>query len=556
MRKFKAGFIFILAMLISINGALVPVQAAGAGSAAESPEDTVEVRMVQVIAGGIGQKAGEQADPKEEPAVGWQVILVKVVGSNGDKMMKVVTEDLVLDVAGCIYEPRDKESLFVIKKNVLVTAGNIMLTDAVVEGDVHVFAENTTLRNLDVKGTIYIDPVRGNGLKLDNVTAGNVAIWLRRRTGNGNGAAVGESGAVDGSDAGDTNNAGNADDIVSSGDGSGAGNSIDDTADVTGTDKKADSKTGTKAGARDNAGVSDGSGIAVKAAGSGNGVEEGAGNAGGAANIGRTGNTRGDADIRGDKVTGSASDTTKTRDAWYAADTSNDEYTGDASDPSGNPAGPVSRAYMTVADIDSCDSYFVIVNKTRILPADWKPDDLVRLQVTYSGRAAARYLRKEASDALAEMFAAARKEGIELCAVSGFRSYELQQTAFNKHVSQMGLDAAMRVSAMPGRSEHQTGLAIDISSGSMGYSLSKAFANTREGKWLAENAARFGFIMRYPEGKEGITGYDYEPWHFRYVGRDAAMDIAEKGMTLEEYFGLAGSDGEPETPPAAGDPGA
>lgn len=196
------------------------------------------------------------------------------------------------------------------------------------------------------------------------------------------------------------------------------------------------------------------------------------------------------------------------------------------------------KAYLEQVSIDDKNSLTVIVNKTRSLPSDWKPGDLTMLNLSYKGRSEARYLRREASEALTRMFAAARKDGIDLCAVSGYRSYELQKKVFADHVSNMGLKAAESVSARPGYSEHQTGLAVDISSKGMNFTLSESFGETREGIWLDRHAAEYGFILRYPKGKEHITGYAYEPWHFRYVGREMAVDIMNKGLTLEEYFGL------------------
>lgn len=204
---------------------------------------------------------------------------------------------------------------------------------------------------------------------------------------------------------------------------------------------------------------------------------------------------------------------------------------------------PVAALMETVA-IDDCNSRYIVANKSRLLPAGWKPKDLVVLSVPYRGRAEAKYMRKEASNALTQLFAGAKKAGVSLCAISGFRSYELQSSVHNKYIRQLGEKAAVMVSAKAGSSEHQTGLAIDISSKSLNYALSNSFANTREGKWLAKNAAEYGFILRYPKGREAITGYVYEPWHFRYIGRELAVDITKKGLTLEEYFGIAQTDME------------
>lgn len=212
-----------------------------------------------------------------------------------------------------------------------------------------------------------------------------------------------------------------------------------------------------------------------------------------------------------------------------------------ADNPQTVKEGPAVALLETVA-IDDYNSTYVLANKSRLLPAGWKPKDLAAVAVPYRGRSAAKYLRKEASDALTMLFAAAKKDGIELCGISGFRSYELQKSVYYKYTRQLGEKTAEMVSAKAGSSEHQTGLAIDISSKTINYALSNSFANTREGKWLAKNAAGFGFILRYPKGKEAITGYMYEPWHFRYIGRELAADIAKKGLTLEEYYGLVPKD--------------
>lgn len=100
-----------------------------------------------------------------------------------------------------------------------------------------------------------------------------------------------------------------------------------------------------------------------------------------------------------------------------------------------------------------------------------------------------------------------------------------------------GIYVANQTSAKPGESEHQTGLAMDVSSPSVNFQLTQYYGHTREGKWLVENAPKHGFIIRYPEGKEYITGYNYEPWHIRYVGKNAAEFIMNENITLEEYLG-------------------
>ena len=140
----------------------------------------------------------------------------------------------------------------------------------------------------------------------------------------------------------------------------------------------------------------------------------------------------------------------------------------------------------------------------------------------------------EANAALAELQAAAAAEGYDLPTISGYRDFDTQVRLFNQYVRKDGLELAIRYSAPPGQSEHQTGLCFDVAS------LWRTFADTEEGIWLAEHCAEYGFIIRFPAGKEAITGYMYEPWHIRYVGREVAEEImAEPGLTLEEYLGVA-----------------
>ncbi|MCM3129354.1 M15 family metallopeptidase [Paenibacillus provencensis] len=184
------------------------------------------------------------------------------------------------------------------------------------------------------------------------------------------------------------------------------------------------------------------------------------------------------------------------------------------------------------------DAITVIVNKERSLPDGYEPTDLVEPDVPFSFDEPheKRHLRQEAADALEELFAAAEEDNIELRAVSGYRSYDRQVAVFNSSVERNGEEYALRVSAQPGKSEHQTGLSIDVSSPSVGNVLEEILGDTKEGKWLAEHAPEFGFIIRYLEGREETTGYIYEPWHIRYVGKELAPDIAASGLTLEEYF--------------------
>lgn len=145
----------------------------------------------------------------------------------------------------------------------------------------------------------------------------------------------------------------------------------------------------------------------------------------------------------------------------------------------------------------------------------------------------------QARSAFNNMAAAAKKDGINLTAFSTYRSYDYQVGLYNRYVERDGQAAADRYSARPGHSEHQTGLAFDIGEvGQEQHFASSSFANTKGGKWLAKNAHNYGFILRYPQGKEGITGYMYESWHYRYVGNDLAKKIYNQNTTLEEYFGI------------------
>jgi D-alanyl-D-alanine carboxypeptidase len=189
--------------------------------------------------------------------------------------------------------------------------------------------------------------------------------------------------------------------------------------------------------------------------------------------------------------------------------------------------------------IQNPTNLLVLVNKNYSLPSGYVPPDLVRPNVAFSfgdQKVEQSYLRKEAAGALEKMFSVAKKSGIELYAASGYRSFRYQKALYDAEVRQVGQAKASLAEALPGTSEHQTGLAMDIASKSTNLLLTEGFADTSEGKWLNENAHRFGFILRYQKGKEGNTHYEYEPWHFRFVGVKVATIIYEHNWTLEEYF--------------------
>jgi len=157
----------------------------------------------------------------------------------------------------------------------------------------------------------------------------------------------------------------------------------------------------------------------------------------------------------------------------------------------------------------------LVVNKTYPLPSTYAPG-----------------WETEATEPFWTMVAAAKEEGIELRMSSGYRSYSDQEYIYNGYVKRDGQKVADTYSARPGHSEHQTGLAYDLND------LSWDFGDTPEGIWVAENCHKYGFILRYPKGKEEITGYVYEPWHIRYVGVEKAAEIYESGLCLEEFLNI------------------
>ncbi|MDF2908947.1 MAG: hypothetical protein K0R34_4268 [Herbinix sp.] len=198
----------------------------------------------------------------------------------------------------------------------------------------------------------------------------------------------------------------------------------------------------------------------------------------------------------------------------------------------------------TEMDLDP-SSITVFVNKEHAIPKTYKPEKLVTPDVlfnliTYDERT---LMRPEAADALEMLFDGAKRDGIILYGISGFRSYERQYKIFINNIVNKGKTYTLRYSAVPGTSEHQTGLAIDVSAKSLNFKLSSNFASSKEGIWLAKNAHDYGYIIRYPEDSENITGYAYEPWHIRYVGKGLAVYLYENDMTLDEYYQYTPSPG-------------
>lgn len=191
-------------------------------------------------------------------------------------------------------------------------------------------------------------------------------------------------------------------------------------------------------------------------------------------------------------------------------------------------------------------SQWVVVNKSRPLnPLTYTPTDLVLPDV------ATRYPAGEASlvasstaKALEHLFAGAKLDNINLMLTSGYRSYAYQTDVYNGYVSSIGRVETDKVSARPGYSEHQTGLAADIEPTNYKCELDACFATTPEGKWLVANAYKYGFIIRYPADKTAATGYSFEPWHVRYVGTLLTTEMHNRSIeTLEEFFNLSGGNG-------------
>ena len=184
------------------------------------------------------------------------------------------------------------------------------------------------------------------------------------------------------------------------------------------------------------------------------------------------------------------------------------------------------------------ESIPVLINKQNMLPDGYTPNDLVYTTIpfVFQEKNEKRKMRSEAAAAIAKLFLEAKQQGISLLGVSAYRSHSAQVTLFNYYVKKDGYEKARTYSALPGTSEHETGLAIDVTGGNGRCPAEDCFANTPEANWLQKNVAAYGFIIRYPNGKAQITGYKYEPWHLRYVGHAIATDIMSKGITLEEYY--------------------
>lgn len=187
--------------------------------------------------------------------------------------------------------------------------------------------------------------------------------------------------------------------------------------------------------------------------------------------------------------------------------------------------------YTHTKETDMDKGTAILVNKYYSLPDKYAPEDIVNVSNWYSYGDI--QIKKEVYDAFKTMFTAAKKENITLIINSGYRNYDFQKSLYDEYKNTKGEEYADSYAARPNFSEHQTGLALDIITyGTAG----KDFENTDAFKWLEQNAHNYGFILRYPKDKEDITGYSYESWHFRYLGKDLATKVKNSNLTYDEYY--------------------
>jgi D-alanyl-D-alanine carboxypeptidase len=209
--------------------------------------------------------------------------------------------------------------------------------------------------------------------------------------------------------------------------------------------------------------------------------------------------------------------------------------------PTPAPTPTFDRAQYSLTDPTST---WVVVNKQHPLnPLTYVPPDLVQPDLpNVNGQP----VRQVVAGALEQVFAAAQQAGLHLTVQSGYRSYQTQVDVYRDDVAQNGQQYADTDTARPGYSEHQTGLAVDISPASGNCALDACMGQTPEGEWLAATVWQYGFLLRYPADKVPVTGFTYEPWHFRYVGTQLSTELHTAGIeTLEEFFGIPGGQAYP-----------
>lgn len=189
------------------------------------------------------------------------------------------------------------------------------------------------------------------------------------------------------------------------------------------------------------------------------------------------------------------------------------------------------EAYTDTIPATNLNTNYVLVNKFNYLDSSYIPDNLELLDTSYAKSGI--YLVKEAKDNLEKLIEDAKEDGMNIRVISAYRSYTYQENLYNNYVSSDGVENADTYSARAGYSEHQTGLVIDIT---RAYDNFNNFENTDEYNWMLENAANYGFILRYPKDKEDITTYSFEAWHYRYVGVELAQKIKASNLTFDEYY--------------------
>lgn len=205
--------------------------------------------------------------------------------------------------------------------------------------------------------------------------------------------------------------------------------------------------------------------------------------------------------------------------------------------PSATPAPTITPTPTpeVVIDTTSDDSLQRIVNDDHPIDASYVPSDLVTPAVPMNGQ---QQLRSEAASALEEMFSAAGNDGISLYLISGYRSYSQQLSLWYTYEERYGVEETNLIDSHPGACEHQIGLAVDLGTTDGTCELNACFADTEASIWLSEHAYEYGFILRYPAGKEEVTGLKYHPWNYRYIGKEEAKKVQESGLTLEEFYNV------------------
>jgi D-alanyl-D-alanine carboxypeptidase len=224
---------------------------------------------------------------------------------------------------------------------------------------------------------------------------------------------------------------------------------------------------------------------------------------------------------------------------WFVWQKQNPQTTSSNKQGDSSQQGSFNKKQFSLTDPNSI---WVVANKhNQLKPANYAPKDLITPDVPLrlGENADEMKMRREAAQALEVMFTAAGNQGLHLQISSAYRSFSYQTNLYNHYVDVQGKAVADSQSARPGYSEHQTGLAVDVEPTSRKCEVEECFADTPEGQWIATNAYRYGYFVRYPKDMQNVTGYIYEPWHIRYVGQSLAAEMHKDNVaTLEQFFGL------------------